>query len=82
MQYKNNSRLNHQGLGRGGGLSIQLSGKSNFNTFTIRDCTFRANEANWGGGLYIVIQDSSSHNIIKLRFKIIRVNILEVVVWT
>ncbi len=66
MQYKNNSRLNHQGLGRGGGLSIQLSGKSNFNTFTIRDCTFRANEANWGGGLYIVIQDSSSHNIIKL----------------
>ncbi len=69
MQYdrdKNNSRLNHQGLGRGGGLSIQLSGKSDFNTFTIRDCTFRANEANWGGGLYIVIQDYSSHNIINL----------------
>ena len=67
VQYTNDrKRQDHQGLGRGGGLSIQLNGRAKFNTFTVDNCTFHQNEANWGGGLYIIVQDSSSHNIIQL----------------
>ena len=64
---KENKRQDHQGLGRGGGLSIQLNGKSKYNTFIIDNCTFSQNIAKWGGGLYIVVQDSSSHNNIQLK---------------
>ena len=59
-------RQDNIGLGRGGGLSIQLNGRAEYNIFTIENCTFIQNEADWGGGLYIVIQDSSSHNTIYL----------------
>ena len=64
---KDNKPLNHQGLGRGGGLSIQLSEKSIFNTFIIENCTFIRNRAKWGGGLYIIVRDSSSHNVLQLK---------------
>ena len=64
---KDGKRQDHQGLGRGGGLSIQLNGRAEGNDFTIENCNFNQNNANWGGGLYIVLQDSSSHNIIKMK---------------
>ncbi|XP_064402257.1 uncharacterized protein LOC135348049 [Halichondria panicea] len=67
IQYtKERKRLDHQGLGRGGGLSIQLNGESQFNTIIVRNSTFRQNKANWGAGVYIVVQDYSSHNTILL----------------
>ena len=71
---KDRKRQNHQGLGRGGGLSILLNGRSDFNTFIITSCKFMQNKAKWGGGLYIVIQDSSSHNTFLLRQLIFKKN--------
>ncbi len=58
--------MDHQGLGRGGGLSIQLKMESHNLIPSLYATLFKQNKANWGAGIYIVVQDYSSHNTILL----------------
>lgn len=74
ISYKERRRLDHQGLGRGGGLAILLNGEANSNRFTIEHCIVEGNQATWGGGIYIIFQDKSTNNSIQLLNLTIRDN--------
>ena len=74
LLYKERRRLDHQGLGRGGGLAILLNGDANSNHFMVEDCTIESNQATWGGGIYIVFQDKSANNSVHLSQLTIRNN--------
>ena len=49
-------------MGKGGGISITLKGKSTLNKFFITNCTFNSNHAHYGGGLDFLLQDHASEN--------------------
>ena len=51
-----------QNLGRGGGISITLSGVATGNTITISNSNFISNSAFWGGGLYAMFHGSADSN--------------------
>ena len=57
-------RENHVGFGRGGGLLIFFNGNASNNTFTISDCTFSENQAQWGAGMFVAFRDTSSNNTV------------------
>ena len=52
----------HMSLGRGGGLSIYISGNASHNTFVISNCSFNDNYALWGGGYFSELVDNCHHN--------------------
>ena len=52
--------------GRGGGLTLILSGKASQNNIDITDCTFASNSAQWGGGIYILLRNSSNSNQLRI----------------
>ena len=53
----------HYAFGRGGGMAIQFLGNASCNSFKILNCTFKENIAQYGGGMYVVFQDSCYNNI-------------------
>ena len=54
----------HMPFGRGGGLSFFVKGNSSKNLITIRNCTFRANKAVWGAGMFVETQGATEHNTV------------------
>ena len=54
--------MEHRSISHGGGLEIRLNGHSQFNIFTVHNCTFINNMALWGGGIEIGIGESSKSN--------------------
>ena len=52
----------HYAFGRGGGLSIFFKGNAANNAFSIANCIFEGNNAVYGGGLYVEMQDNSYNN--------------------
>ena len=59
--------MNHQSLGRGGGLMVSIKGNNSETTVVIDNCVFGSNEALWGGGLYVGIYDSASGSNVFIR---------------
>ena len=55
-------REHHVAFGRGGGLSIFFNGDASNNTFTISDCIFSGNKAQWGAGMFVEFHDTSGGN--------------------
>lgn len=49
-------------FGQGGGLLISLRGNASRNTFIIKKCSFTNNSALWGGGLHLLVTNSSKGN--------------------
>ncbi|XP_064395419.1 uncharacterized protein LOC135342585 [Halichondria panicea] len=56
----------HMVLGKGGGASASFGGHSNGNTITFEECNFELNQANVGGGLYILFSDVSVNNTLEV----------------
>lgn len=57
----------HFGFGRGGGLSISLSGNINNTQVDINQCSFTRNQAILGGGLFIKIDEVATAASITIR---------------
>lgn len=51
-------------IGTSGGMTIHLFGNATGNRFSISFCSFYNNTAQWGGGLYIAITNTSQNNVI------------------
>ena len=51
-------------LAGGAGVKVRLKGLSNFNSILVTGCSFEQNYAQWGGAVYIDINDSSSDNMV------------------
>ena len=49
-------------FGQGGGMLISLRGNASRNTFAIKNCSFTNNSALWGGGLHLLVTNSSKGN--------------------
>ena len=66
------------GLGRGGGMSIILKGAATSITICVEGCNFTNNSAEqWGGGLYVCMQDSSKNNSIIVKQSFFENNICD-----
>ena len=59
-------RSDHIAFGRGGGLSVFLKGNAFNNIISVRNCTFIANEAMWGAGLFVEYQDNTRNNVFEI----------------
>ena len=57
----------HSGFGRGGGLSISLSGNVNNTRVDLYQCSFIGNQAKLGGGLFIKIDEVATAANITIR---------------
>lgn len=55
---------NYQGLGRGGGLAVNLFGRASNNNISVVDCMFYNNHAVSGGGLSLKIGEQASNNFL------------------
>ena len=56
----------HSAFSYGGGLSVFFKGSSNNNVIQISNCQWLYNQAVYGGGLYIGVQDNSYNNNVTL----------------
>ena len=56
--------FDHSFSSRGGGLGILIEGHASNSSVLVRNCTFLANKADWGGGLMVEFADSSSRNVL------------------
>ena len=54
--------LNHDNIGKGGGLSVSIQGDARGNKITIDGCHFIDNAGQWGGGLHVKMGDNSTTN--------------------
>lgn len=57
---------NFQGLGRGGGLSINILGSASENSISILDCKLYNNQAISGGGISIRITGQANNNSVEM----------------
>ena len=60
-------KSNHMALGRGGGLSIFVNGRSHDNMFDVISCTFTDNQAAWGAGMFVEFHDSTYNNTVSVQ---------------
>ena len=58
------NKESHTAFGLGGGLSIFLCGNATENSFLISRCNFDGNSAQFGGGLSIEFDDTSTNNTV------------------
>ena len=68
-------RSDHIAFGRGGGLSVFFKGDAHNNTISVRNCTFIANQAMWGAGLFVEYQDNAQSNVFEISFSLLDSNI-------
>lgn len=59
-------RSDHVAFGRGGGLSVFFKGNALNNIISVRNCTFIANQAMWGAGLFVEYQDNTQNNVFEI----------------
>ena len=57
----------HFAFGRGGGLSVYIKGNASCNTFKIESCHFEDNVALFGAGMFVELQDASTHNMFTIQ---------------
>jgi predicted outer membrane repeat protein len=61
-------RSDHVAFGRGGGLSVFFKGNAFNDTVAVRNCSFIANQAMWGAGLFVEYQDNAQNNVFEISF--------------
>ena len=66
----------HAAFGRGGGLSVFVKGNASNNYIEIDNCTFKDNQAVWGGGMFAEFQDTSHDNVFVVRSSLLENNTL------
>ena len=66
----------HAAFGRGGGLSVFVKGNASNNYIEIDNCTFKDNQAVWGGGMFVEFQDTSHDNVFVVRSSLLENNTL------
>ena len=65
----------HIAFGRGGGLSVFFKGNAFNNSISVRNCTFTANQAMWGAGLFVEYQDNTRNNVFEISASHFDVNV-------
>ena len=68
------SKLSHQAIGRGGGLSLFFKGNASGNEVNFVKCLFDSNHAVWGGGLLIEMGDSAHGNKVSISDSVLHHN--------
>ena len=58
------NQTSHVAFGRGGGLSLFFAGAAYNNSVLVENCTFVANTAVWGGGLFGQFQDMAKGTVV------------------
>ena len=61
-KYASSIGSSHHQFGRGGAVSVFFKGSSENNKINIIDCHLANNQALWGGGLLVDVQDSARNN--------------------
>ena len=64
----------HIAFGRGGGISVFFKGNASNIQVVIEDCNFNNNIAEYGGGVYIDMQDSSYNNSVRFSQNVLTAN--------
>ena len=63
----NSMNKDSQSLGRGGGISITISGNATNNSITILHSRVESNSGLWGGGVYALFKDLATFNELLMR---------------
>jgi len=58
----------------GGGLKIELSGRTSGSFIKIANCYFGQNLANWGGGVYVAFRDAATNHYLLIVFTVFKGN--------